>query len=465
MPRKTLGALDDAMKNLAPGARSGRTRQPRRRGSLPFTEDLTYGFIRAEARQVAKDPKSPPIVARAANPFSQLARLERVMRDGIQRFNSVLSDDIPRRAAWYRVAQKHRKLTNAIEGTNVTLSEFLEDLRVAAHTPAPLRTARMEKAKKTHDELVQRVLDMLIDFDDLSSFERRVMRRAIPFFSWLKGMTLATGRLGIHHPEQVVILSMLAQHEQGQKTIEHGSEFGAELFESFAQLGQDGDNVFGLGTAGLNPFHTVGDVVGIARSIFSESERPTENLALQGNPLLQSAIEAFSGKELFGGRKIPGGLAERFARQFGTSFPQVSTPLRIGEPKTTKSGEPRFTQPGVKFEVPGISQLSQALGGPQIRTPQEAFRYAGVPLTTKSLTARDRIVKRHESEKRTPEEGYDFELTQERDASRGKHERTTGEKELPREMVELMDTRDDYRRRREDLKRAEFHGRALAAQP
>ena len=154
------------------------------------------------------------------------------MRQGIQNFNTALSDNVPRRAAFYAKAEQHRKLIDRIEGTNTKLDDFLEELRKAAEDPVR-GNARL---RQLHDDVVQEVLDELIDFNDLSQFERAAIRRVVPFYSWIKGITKATARLALNRPLKAAFLTEVAQ-TIGEKELQKLLGIGEDILKAYAPAG------------------------------------------------------------------------------------------------------------------------------------------------------------------------------------------------------------------------------------
>lgn len=358
-----------------------------------FPEDLRFGLFQAEAApgQLAGTGR----FTGATNSAIRVAAVsERKMRDAIQRFNAGVTDNTPRRAAFYRLAAKETAFLNRLEGTNRSFDEFLTELRRAAEDPV----RGDKKLRETHDRLVQETLDQLIDFNDLSTFERRVIRRAVPFYSWIKGITKATVKLGLDSPLRVAFLSIVAQ-TIGDEELERLVGRGSDVLNSFAPLGkarqtERGREQTGLATGGLNPFQTVSDVVGYAGDAFGGSGAdPRANPALAANPVIRGLIETASRRDLFTGKELAGPRATILPKQFVRSFPIVSTIERSvrDEDPLTKSGKPKLTVPNQSTRF-----------GP-VDVPNEALNYLGYPVRVKNLDTAEAIAEKELREDLSPE--------------------------------------------------------------
>lgn len=407
------------------------------------TEGLTYGHILAEGTQGEFTSGGPGALrVESRNAVTVALDGERAIRHRIQRFSAALSDEIPRNAAWYRIADQHRKRLNDINGTNTKLKEFLDDLvETSAMAPGKKRTAAQEKLKTTHDDVTRKVLDQLVDFDNLDPLERQVLRRIIPFYSWFKGITLATARFGFEHPDKALVLSILGQMELNDLRAEVGKE-EATLWEAMIRRGDKEGLTLSLITRALNPIHTVADLIDGIPGLFGEEASPVDNLFFQANPLLQSAVEALSDRDLFTRQEIPGGALESAGRAVIGQFPQASTFDRATQ--TAERGE-KFTQPGEKVRLPGTD----------VRVQQEVLQYLGIPLSWKSEKAAKRIAKTKRRAERTWQQNMRKDQRDERRQWKGKHNRsrrTKGE-DIPKPIRQAMYRKEQWDRRYEKIQR------------
>jgi hypothetical protein len=352
------GAAAYARAVLDEGRKSGRY----------YPEDLRYGLFQSEATQAGAMAGG-----RTMTGALQGARnAERAMREKINAVNSALSDNVPRRAAWYAVAKQHNNLLNRIDHTNRTFDEFLQQLEKAGNDPAgdpALRTL--------HDDMVQQVLDELIDFGDLSQFERAAIRRVIPFYSWLKGITKATVRLGLNRPLTTAYLATLSQ-SVGKDELRRWMGAGEETLQNFlplsVQKGPAGRVATGISTVGLNPEQSVSDVTRMIRGgLSAHPTSPFDNPANAMAPWAQSIIEGVSRKDLFSGKTLsaPGGIAGIMAEQYVKGFPQYSLGQQLISPR------PELGKNNRPVLSPG--------GGSIAGIPFGVARYLGLPITHKNL--------------------------------------------------------------------------------
>jgi hypothetical protein len=156
------------------------------------------------------------------------------------------------------------------------------------------------------DRLIQSTLDDMIDFRDLSDFERRVIRRAVPFYSWMKGISKRAVKLYLEQP--VLASAIAAMSEYGLAENADGPLKGTPSFirgALDAGKGSDAGHRKILTTVGWNPFQTVADVAGIGSSLAGGKMRfGGENALSQLNPLFRAPIEAYANRDLFYGKPI-----------------------------------------------------------------------------------------------------------------------------------------------------------------
>jgi hypothetical protein len=213
-----------------------------------------------------------------------------------------------------------------------------------------------------------------------------LLRRIFPFYGWLKGITLATGRLALHHPTKTAL--MVAISQASEETFSDLFGQGYELLRSALQFhrerGELGVVADVLTTRGLNPFQTVSDNIEFLEGLLLDQKVGfgSENPANAFGPVIQAVIEAGQGTDLFTGEPIegPGGFVGRAAQQFAGSFPQerVIRGSFFPESKTTGRGDPRMTVPGVTY------------GG----LPAELLQYLGAPFRRYNLGQAARVAER-----------------------------------------------------------------------
>jgi hypothetical protein len=100
---------------------------------------------------------------------------------------------------------------------------------------------------------VRAVHDAVGDFNDLSPFERSVVRRAIPFYSWFKVITKVSAKYAARYPARLKMLQAIeqAQDKKGEPALPSWLT-GAIL------LGKPSKGVQALvSTQGINPYETI----------------------------------------------------------------------------------------------------------------------------------------------------------------------------------------------------------------
>jgi hypothetical protein len=209
------------------------------------------------------------------------------LSDFMGRVNSVLTDDIPRRAAFMGAA---RPIISRVKKLNPELSD--EDaLRIAL--------ADDDVAAR----LVDRTMGDLIDFSRMNTAEREVVRRLLPFYGWLKGITLRTGRLVRDDPHKA-----LASYQLGRGYVD-GAEarWGGSMpgnLKGAIRVGTDENGEPRIVTVnGMNIFQTPADIAGIAANLLGKGEMKLGGTHpfSQLNPIVKAPVEVAIGRDLFFG--------------------------------------------------------------------------------------------------------------------------------------------------------------------
>lgn len=100
---------------------------------------------------------------------------------------------------------------------------------------------------------VEHIADALGDFNDLSGFERAVLRRFIPFYSWYKVITKVSGKYAARYPARLLLLKNIqqAQDRSGEPALPSwlaGSQLVGKPHNGVQSL---------ISTQGLNPYETI----------------------------------------------------------------------------------------------------------------------------------------------------------------------------------------------------------------
>lgn len=245
------------------------------------------------------------------------------------RLNAAATDDLWRRAALYaELNAPARQLVKASGGRlskRDAMSRLLDDDAVM-------------------DRAISKTMGDLVDFRDLSAFEKNAMRRMVPFYSWLKGMSERTGKIVLDDPDKALV---------GQVLAEYGIELNEEEFGKLPSylrgalkapawmaklIGEDpdsGDNPALITTQGMNPFQTPVDLLGIV-SAFGGTPSAGENPLSQLNPLFKVPFEAVANKDMFSQFPLDQpwdeqrGYVPRMVQQGYLSSPQTQALAKLG---------------------------------------------------------------------------------------------------------------------------------------
>jgi len=203
----------------------------------------------------------------------------RIMRipDAVNDIASIMTDDMPRMYRFHRLITPHVKAARK-RGMSGNFNEIAAKLL----DNDPVLRTRLE----------DQVLDDLIDYRGMSDWERRHMRRIVPFYSWLRGITLWTTKLGYEHPEQLLALNQLQNYEY---------EKNKDFYESVPRymrgsmiIGNNKDGVRVVNTSGLNPIGTVGDIAVMGQGLIESPDGSAANRSYAGqiNPFLRAGIQS-----------------------------------------------------------------------------------------------------------------------------------------------------------------------------
>lgn len=224
----------------------------------------------------------------------------------------------------------------------------------------------------TPDQALRASLRAMGDFSRMTSFERRVVRRVIPFYAWQRHLTQLAFRLPVEHPMRMAWTLHLADMFGRDESIEDLPEFlrGA--------IPLPGGRL--LGTRGLNPFSQVGGPV------LSPGDA-LRNLS----PALKIPLEAYTGVDTLDGRPFsrpPGtGRLDEFGRELPTApglakrITDISPQKRLLESLQGRGRVVRYDTGDPVITATGPIESE--------RTPQQGLlRFLGFPLTSRAEAER-----------------------------------------------------------------------------
>jgi hypothetical protein len=153
-------------------------------------------------------------------------------------------------------------------------------------------------------------------------------------YPWLKGSSVYAAQFLRDHPIQAATFAAMGRqgNEQALKDLGPLPAWAKGSFK----VGEHGGMPFIVNPNAVSPFSTQAQILAAASGGFHGVER-SENIGEMTSPVLQSAIEAAFGRDLFSGTELKHGYAENFVRQLGKGLPQVSLvrrELEAGDPAT-----------------------------------------------------------------------------------------------------------------------------------
>lgn len=130
------------------------------------------------------------------------------------------------------------------------------------------RSAVYHKGKRlnmTDEQAWTRATEALVDYNNLSPFERKAVRAVVPFYSWQKGILNVTKKQAIDHPARVSVTMAMSQIQEEYVRDLLGIDGDGEVPEYYAHLVGSGRNI-----RSWNPFADTSEILtpeGIARSM------------------------------------------------------------------------------------------------------------------------------------------------------------------------------------------------------
>lgn len=286
---------------------------------------------------------------------------------------AILSDDIPRQVRAVRLMQPHVAAARAA-------GELGDDADIAMRL--------LDSDPVLAERVIEQTLFDLVDYRGMSPFEKRVIRRIIPFYGWMRGLTVWAAELGYNHPAQLLALSTISTVGQ-----DANAEWNARTPGWMAGAVMVGDEQGGMqrviNTQPVNPFGTLADVAMLTRGAFSDD--PTRSLAApstfgQINPYAQTFLAAAfnQGKEL------------------GTSYPMLMPGQHLGQDAADRRQWRGWALTGLGGFIAGTPQAqlyaqrqaAQANGG--VVSPTGVYQsplsdyvksYMGLPIRNVNLQA------------------------------------------------------------------------------
>jgi hypothetical protein len=202
--------------------------------------------------------------------------------------------------------------TKAVAGIAYTkdlgysLNTMFEIARTEANVLAKMRVIKNDPALVR--PLVEKVHETLPVFNLLGNFERKYIRRFVPFANWYKFMLKYGAQLPSRHPFKLIGargLSALTEEHREEVFKDYFPFMTREIegagiparFDHMWPIGQRGEQMAKFfNVRGANPFTTIEDFVDL-------------DLMNMASPIITVPIEQVSGRAIFGNRKFESGEA------------------------------------------------------------------------------------------------------------------------------------------------------------
>lgn len=329
---KNAGRLKEARELVAAGANDNALAALGLHGLLARYAPELRG---ASQYDVEVRPGMVDMATRLGMTDSQLKRgIAKMLRfpDAANQFGAYLSDDLPRMFRFGRLLQPHidSARLDGVEGTDAEIGMQL-----------------LEQDEVLRTNLIEQTLGDLIDYRAMGHMERVHVRRWLPFYGWMRGITAWTLELGYNDPASMLALMAIA--DVGQASNEDWNEQVPEWMTGAVRVGDERDGVQTvINTQGLVPLSTIGDLAGIGQGlVFEQPNRSLAGAQVIGqiNPFARSALAAVNkgrdigsgipmlmpGQTMSGdGGQAPGMLATMLAGWAG-SMPQ---PMLVSQYRT-----------------------------------------------------------------------------------------------------------------------------------
>lgn len=191
---------------------------------------------------------------------------------------------------------------------------------------------------------VKSVNEFLFDYNAMSSFEKTVIRRIIPFWAWQKNITRLMATYPFKYPQRMAVLQKLQKQIEDPKGMNF--DFLPEYMRAYVPTPfktTTGESMY-LSTRGINPYSDVGVSL--------------SNI----NPVLKLALERTLGTNLFKNRPFTSPyrgyssnekIIPSLGRHIGSQFPQYQLYQNLrypyakydtGEPILDKNGQPKYSK-------------------------------------------------------------------------------------------------------------------------
>lgn len=254
--------------------------------------------------------------------------------DGSARLNQEVADNLPRLALYMKVARNSPAAQRAAERVAAFAKDQGHAVSMAQRIMGPSSEAILKEITPAeHTQLLAQVNKALGNFNTLTPFERRYVRRLFPFVAWFKVIGAISKDLALHNPEKLnLIRNIETAANQNPGLIPKGA------LPSFLQGAFSvGPSIGGIQplitTQGINPFATPVQLAKAAASPFTKGARASDSTGVLG-PAFQ-LYDYFQGVNPLTGGAYKGlgssqGPALRALGGFTAGLPQARLAQQLG---------------------------------------------------------------------------------------------------------------------------------------
>lgn len=219
------------------------------------------------------------------------------------------------------------------------MNEVVDELARSAVYHRTIRTGG------SAERALSRSYEALVDYGNLSPFERQVVRSVVPFYSWQKGMLKTAAKLPVEHPQLVAVLMGMSKLNEELNR----DQYGVDLPEAYAGI----VDVPGFGTINTRGFNPLQDANQLASP---------QGIAASLNPFLEIGLRNALGAPQ------SGFVDKQRVNEFGSLVPDTSPAQDVTEMATT-APQARFVE-----SLAGASPVPGFLPSPAVG----AERFAGI---------------------------------------------------------------------------------------
>lgn len=267
-------------------------------------------------------------------------------------------------AKWGDNPYRQARLTQVLDEYYDEYSRWADDMGAVEKLDKDSFYQELTQHDGIRDVLAEEVLGDMIDFQDMTPFERRAIRRAIPFYSWVKGSTKRYGRAVADTPTKMWMQAQAAKMgtEMNEEVLGDTPEFmrGSVVLPGFLQ-NELGTRAISMNAS--NPFATPADVLGMGLHAMPYGVRGKgfggDNVFAQSNPFIKGFVEATTRRDMFTGQPIS------------------NAELNMGELYAS-----RVTNVPLMRWIPGGNPVESALAGPKHRSRPQYWRPPGMRTIT-----------------------------------------------------------------------------------